>query len=179
MKIKYFCEKKKKYKVILHRAGLSFLGGSDEQRSVGHGLLGEADPRPRHASSEMDKLTSNKEDEEVLIMASVARDSAENVKRRQRINTLYLASEEAMQTASAFPAAMAIGTSASTAFMDVLPVIRNMLNSEDFRSKNNHNQKNSRRSRNPERFIHYFDTINICLTQNHLEALKKPFFSYV
>ena len=112
-------------------------------------------------------------------MASVARDSTENVKRRQRINTLYLASEEAMQTASAFPAAMAIGTSASTAFMDVLPVIRNMLNSEDFRSKNNHNQKNSRRSRNPERFIHYFDTINLCLTENHLEALKKPFFSYV
>jgi hypothetical protein len=47
---------------------------------------------------------------------------------------------------------MASGTAASTAFLDILPTIRAMAKSEDFRSKD---QKNSsRKSRRNERFIH-------------------------
>ena len=112
-----------------------------------------------------------------LTISSVPQNLNEAVKQCRRSKMLYLAHEEAMQTASTFSASMASGTAASTAFLDVLPTIRAMAKSEDFRSKD---QKNSsRKSRRNERFIHYFDTINVCLTEKHLEALKKPFLSYV
>merc|ERR1712173_121224 len=122
----------------------------------------------------------SQEFKEDLIMASVARDSGEAVRERHRINTLYSAHEEVMQTAVASLAPMAFGATASTAFTDILPVIRAMVKSEDSRSKDQKNSSNNqlkRRSRN-ERFIHYFDCVNICLTEKHLETLKKPFTSY-
>merc|ERR1712173_158298 len=122
----------------------------------------------------------SQENKEDLIMASVARDSGEAVRRRHRINMLYSAHEEAMQTAVASPAPMAFGATASAAFTDILPVIRAMVKSEDSRCKDQKNSNNNqlkRRSRN-ERFIHYFDCVNICLTEKHLETLKKPFTSY-
>ena len=121
------------------------------------------------------KKVSEKDD--LKLTSSVPQDLDEAVKQCRRSKTLYLAHEEAMQTASTFSASMASGTAASTAFLDILPTIRAMAKSEDFRSKD---QKNSsRKSRRNERFIHYFDTINVCLTEKHLEALKKPFLSYV
>ena len=123
------------------------------------------------------KEGSNKEKDNLNLKSSVPQNLDEAVKQCQRSKTLYLAHEEAMQTASTFSASMASGTAASTAFLDILPTIRAMAKSEDFRSKD---QKNSsRKSRRNERFIHYFDTINVCLTEKHLEVLKKPFFSYV
>ena len=121
------------------------------------------------------KKVSEKDD--LKLTSSVPQDLDEAVKQCRRSKTLYLAHEEAMQTASTFSASMASGTAASTAFLDILPTVRAMAKSEDFRSKD---QKNSsRKSRRNERFIHYFDTINVCLTEKHLEALKKPFLSYV
>ena len=113
-------------------------------------------------------------------MASVARDSNEAVRQRHRINALYSAHEEALQTAVTSPATLAFGPTASTAFTDVLPVLRAMVKSEDFRSKDQKSNNNQikRRGRN-ERFIHYFDCVNICLSEKHLETLKKPFTSYI
>ena len=123
------------------------------------------------------KEGSNKDKDDLKLKSSVPQNLDEAVKQCRRSKTLYLAHEEAMQTASTFSASMASGTAASTAFLDILPTIRAMAKSEDFRSKD---QKNSsRKSRRNERFIHYFDTINVCLTEKHLEALKKPFLSYV
>ena len=119
----------------------------------------------------------NKDKDDLKLKSSVPQNLDEAVKQCQRSKTLYLAHEEAMQTASTFSASMASGTAACTAFLDILPTIRAMAKSEDFRSKD---QKNSsRKSRRNERFIHYFDTINVCLTEKHLEMLKKPFLSYV
>ena len=113
-------------------------------------------------------------------IASVAHDSNEAVKQRLRINALYSAHEEALQTAVASPSPLAFGSTASMAFTEVLPVLRAMVKSEDSRSRDQKSSSNQvkRRSRN-ERFIHYFDCVNICLTEKHLETLKKPFTTYI
>ena len=124
-----------------------------------------------------DTKGSNKDKDDLKLKSSVPQNLDVAVKQCRRSKTLYLAYEEAIQTASTFSASMASGTAASAAFLDVLPTVRAMAKSEDFRSKD---QKNSsRKSRRNERFIHYFDTINVCLTEKHLEVLKKPFLSYV
>ena len=58
------------------------------------------------------------------------------------------------------------------AFMDVLPVMRSMLRSEAARKDTIMEVK---RSRSAGRFLHYFDSINLCLNEATLEALKRPF----
>lgn len=152
------------------------LGMTDHQLEVNKEIMAFVHDQ---ASSEMDnKLMWNTNDED-LIMA-VARDSTENVKRQRRLNTLHLAHEEAMQTASSSlcPRASSAGQKATEAFMDVLPVVRSMLRSEECRRQDNKTKKRQGTSSSRSRFIHYFDTVNVCLTETHLEALKRPFFNY-
>ena len=69
------------------------------------------------------KEGSNKEKDNLNLKSSVPQNLDEAVKQCQRSKTLYLAHEEAMQTASTFSASMASGTGASTAFLDILPTI--------------------------------------------------------
>jgi hypothetical protein len=111
-------------------------------------------------------------EEEDLIMA-LARDSSEDVKRRRRKDSLDLAHQEALEAVAA-----AGGPSRTkAAFMDILPVVRSMLQSEESRKrKNSETKKQQRRGGSSRsRFIHYFDSVSF--SGRCLQTLLDPFSS--
>ena len=87
---------------------------------------------------------------------------------KQRVQTLHLAHQEALEAASTKEVSTSLAASA-----DVLPVLRAMIKAEEGRriTLKNGETKRSRSSR----FIHYFDTVNIYLSETHLAALRRPF----
>merc|ERR1719420_409583 len=55
--------------------------------------------------------------------------------------------------------------------VDVLPTVRFMVKAEMGRKIGLKNGESAKRSRSA-RFIHYFDTINLCLSETHLKLLE-------
>ena len=124
-----------------------------------------------HASSDSEE-GSKKNTKDLIMDVYQSRD----VLAASRGRALHCAHEQVLQTATSSLFNDRLTVNNRMAFMDILPSIRSMARSEAARKQTNCEVKRSRSGR----FIHYFDTVQIDLTEESLRTLQDPipFLSY-
>ena len=135
-----------------------------------------------HASSDSDddgSSSSPKEDyikntKDLIMEAYQFRDLLDNAPKRRLRGSAH---EQVLQTALSNMDYQSLTVHHRLASMDVLPILRSMARSEAGRKQRSRNEVKRSRS---GRFIHYFDTAQIDLTEQSLRALENPipFLSY-
>ena len=132
-----------------------------------------------HASSDSDSSSSPPENyikntKDLIIEAYQFRDLLDNTPQRKLQGSAH---EQVLQTALSNMDYQPLTVHHRLASMDVLPILRSMARSEAGRKQRSRNEVKRSRS---GRFIHYFDTAQIDLTEQSLRALENPipFLSY-
>ena len=133
-----------------------------------------------HASSDSDSSSSSppenyiKNTKDLIIEAYQFRDLLDNTPQRKLQGSAH---EQVLQTALSNMDYQPLTVHHRLASMDVLPILRSMARSEAGRKQRSRNEVKRSRS---GRFIHYFDTAQIDLTEQSLRALENPipFLSY-